>query len=150
MRKLAKASALCVCLLGLHASASAALGESEASIAADKKLFSASQRAADLPQYSLRETRLDSGTLVREYVSAKGIVFAVAWQGPFLPDLRQLLGKYFGAYTDAARSNPARRGPLRIDGPELVVQSAGRMRAFSGRAYLPREIPENFSTDMIQ
>jgi hypothetical protein len=150
MRKLTKASVLCAGLLVLHGSVWAALGENEASIASEQKLTKASQRVVDSRQYSLHEIQLDSGTLVREYVSPKGIVFAVAWQGPFLPDLRQLLGKYFAAYTDAARNNPAGRGPLQIDGPELVVQSGGRLRAFSGRAYLPREIPENFSSDMIQ
>jgi hypothetical protein len=143
MRKLTKASILCVGLLVMHGSVLAALGEYEVSI-------SASQSIVDSPQYSLHETRLDSGTLVREYVSAKGIVFAVTWQGPFLPDLRRLLGRHFGTYADAARNNPAGLGPLQIDSPELAVQSGGHMRAFSGRAYLPQEIPENFSTDLIQ
>jgi hypothetical protein len=150
MRKLAKLSILCVGLLVLHGSVLATLGENEASIVTDQKLVKASRRAVDVQQYSLNEIQLESGTFVREYISAKGIVFAVAWQGPFLPDLRQLLGKYFATYTSAAQGKPAGRGPIQIDSPELVVQSRGRMRAFSGRAYIPQELPENFSIDTIQ
>jgi hypothetical protein len=147
MRKLVKAGALCAGLFVAHGSVLAALGEAPA--APDQQSTNASRRVVDAEQYSLHETRLDSGTLVREYVSAQGTVFAVAWQGPFLPDLRQLLGKYFTAYTDAAQT-AGERGLLRIGSPELVVQAGGRMRAFSGRAYLPQELPENLSIDTIQ
>ncbi|MDR1709855.1 MAG: DUF2844 domain-containing protein, partial [Candidatus Accumulibacter sp.] len=119
MRNPIKAGILCAALLSFYASAWAALGEGEASVAVDQEAMNASRRVSDAPQYALHEIQLNSGTLVREYVSAKGIVFAVAWQGPFLPDLKQLLGQYFDAYTEAARNAPAGRGPIRIDGPEL-------------------------------
>jgi hypothetical protein len=130
----------------VHGPTRAALGEAPT---ADRQPIKTSRHVADEWQYVLREIQLESGTLVREYVSVKGTVFAVTWQGPFLPDLRQLLGRHFTAYTDAAQKAGG-RGPLYIDSPELVVQSGGRMRAFSGRAYLPQEIPENFSLDHIQ
>src|ERR1700722_19006066 len=35
-------------------------------------------------------------TVVDEYVSPAGTVFAVAWHGPFVPDMQQILGSYFG------------------------------------------------------
>lgn len=146
MRKLIKAGVLCVGLLILHGPAAAALGETGAPAASAQT--ETSRQAAGAAHYSVHETRLDSGTLVREYVSAGGTVFAVAWQGPSLPDLRHLLGKYFADYTEAAKVSG--RGPLRINNPELVVRSGGRLRAFSGQAYLPRELPENFSIGVIQ
>ncbi|MDR3299384.1 MAG: DUF2844 domain-containing protein [Candidatus Accumulibacter sp.] len=150
MRKLVSAGTLCVGLLVLHGHALAALGENAASNPPEQQPAKVSQRVVDTPQYAVDETQLDSGTRVREFVSANGTVFAVAWQGPFLPDLRQLLGRYFTAYTDAARNRSFGSGPLHIDSPELVVRSGGHMRAFSGRAYLPPELPENFSIDAIQ
>src|SRR5580704_12348400 len=45
-----------------------------------------------------------TGTVVREYASPTGTVFAVAWQGPWLPDMRQLLGSYFEQYAQAAKT----------------------------------------------
>ena len=50
-----------------------------------------------------------SGTTVREYVSSNGTVFAVAWQGPWLPDLRQMLGPYFDDYQRALQSTTGKR-----------------------------------------
>ena len=39
--------------------------------------------------YFTRDTTLAAGTRVREYVSDSGIVFAVTWEGPMLPDLKK-------------------------------------------------------------
>src|SRR2546429_3562661 len=52
-----------------------------------------------------------------------------------IPDLRQMLGGYYGQYEQAA-SAPHLGGHrhLAIEQPGLVVQSSGRMRAFYGRA----------------
>ncbi|HTD04666.1 DUF2844 domain-containing protein, partial [Undibacterium sp.] len=38
--------------------------------------------------YSINESTLSSGTVVREYVASSGIVFAVSWTGPIMPDLQ--------------------------------------------------------------
>ena len=94
--------------------------------------------------YALHEIRSASGTMIREYVNASGTVFAVAWDGPWLPDLRQVLGDHFDRYqavmqSTAARADRARRGRDRRAG--LVVQMSGHPRAFTGRAYLPALLP---------
>ena len=97
---------------------------------------------ADRTRYALHEIRSASGTMIREYVNSSGTVFAVAWDGPWLPDLRQVLGDHFDRYqaSDAtqARGCPhrARRAGHRR-GRDLVVQMSGHPRAFTGRAYLP-------------
>jgi hypothetical protein len=79
--------------------------------------------------------------MMREFVTPNGKVFAVAWQGPTRPDLRQALGQYFDAYALAPRSKLADRRHVQIQQGDLVVQAGGHMRALSGRAYLLSAIP---------
>jgi len=83
--------------------------------------------------------------MIREYVNSSGTVFAVAWDGPWLPDLRQVLGDHFDGYQAAMqrRQGAARtgRGALVIDEAGIVVQMSGHPRAFTGRAYLPGLLP---------
>jgi hypothetical protein len=82
-----------------------------------------------------------AGATVREYVSPAGVVFGVAWEGPTLPDLRQLLGSYFALYVDAMSARHTRRAPVTIELPGLIVHASGHMRAFAGQAYLPQSVP---------
>jgi hypothetical protein len=139
-----------VTLFFLSSSAIAALGGDEASVATDQVRMKASRRVFNTPQYTVHEIQTPSGTLVREYISAQGQVFAVAWKGPFLPDLQQILGSYFNEYGNAASSKHTRRGPVLVQQPGLVIQSGGHMRAFSGRAYIPLLLPVNMTLDEIQ
>ncbi|WP_374190163.1 DUF2844 domain-containing protein [Burkholderia pseudomallei] len=76
--------------------------------------------------YTVRETTLGSGTVVREYVSTAGTVFALSWQGPVAPNLSDLLGAYFPQYEAGGRGTP-----LRADGAGAGRASFGR--AASGR-----------------
>jgi hypothetical protein len=87
---------------------------------------------------------------VREYASPNGIVFGVTWNGPWMPDLRQLLGPYFNQYMVAAQGKKAARGPVSIQLPGLVVERGGHARSFFGRAYVPQMIPQGVTADAIQ
>lgn len=94
--------------------------------------------------YTIHESGLDGGTTVREYATPEGVVFAVAWRGPVLPDLNALMGGYFNAFREHAQQARAagRRGsPLAMETDALVVRSNGRMRNFFGSAYAPGLIP---------
>ncbi len=94
--------------------------------------------------WTAQQTTLDTGTTVQEFSTANGIVFAVTWQGPVLPDLQTLLGKHFLAYAKTAsqaRENHRFGGAVLVTGPELVMHSGGRMRNFSGYAYVPALVP---------
>lgn len=94
--------------------------------------------------YTTHESQLETGTLVREFADASGLVFAVTWRGPVLPDLRQWLGGYFGAFkqeTDQQRVAGRRGAPVNLVQEELVVRSHGRMRHFFGHAYVPARVP---------
>lgn len=122
--------------------ASATLGEPEISVQTDVARAHASIKSSqDRTGYRVHEIRLPSGTVMREFVAPSGTVFAVAWQGPTRPDLRQALGQYFDAYATAPRSKLQDRRHVQIQRGDLVVQGGGHMRALSGRAYLLSAIP---------
>ena len=97
--------------------------------------------------YTHLERQLDTGTVVHEFVDAGGTVFAVAWSGPFLPDLRELLGASFPALQESAARG--RTSALSINRPDLVLVSAGHMRGFEGRAWLPTRLPAGFDPRQI-
>ena len=122
--------------------ASATLGEPEVTVQADvAQLHAAIKSSEDRTGYRVHEILLPSGTVMREFVAPNGNVFAVAWQGPTRPDLRQALGQYFDAFASAPRSKFSDRRHLQIQQGDLVLQSGGHMRALSGRAYLQSAIP---------
>ena len=87
---------------------------------------------------------LKSGTVVDEYVDASGTVFAVAWSGPFKPDLKQLLGRHFGRLAQHRGGGQANRSRVDVDTGDLVVQSSGHMGAFVGHAWVPARLPAGF------
>jgi len=100
--------------------------------------------AATPTLYSAHSTLLETGTSVQEYSNSAGVVFAISWKGPVMPDLSTLLGTYFSHFDQAARASRSSRNigtPLIIENPDLVVQSSGHMRSFSGNAYVPGLIP---------
>lgn len=128
----------------------AALGGDVASVEADRAHMKAQRRVFAIQRFSVQEMQTSYGTTVREYVSPAGKVFAVAWEGPHMPDLQQLFGDYFAAYQDAAKATRKGRGPLSIEQPGLVVHSGGRARGYAGRAYVPQLVPQDVSLDEIK
>jgi hypothetical protein len=146
------------CLIGLMlvcaslpGSAAAALGGDMESVDADQAAMNAtSEITASTEFYTVYELRTETGAVVREYLSLAGSVFAVAWQGPLLPNLRLLLGDYFAQYTEAAQNQHGDHGRLVVRQADLVVESSGHMRAFIGRAYLPRALPQDVAVTDIQ
>jgi hypothetical protein len=121
-------------------------------VAAAKAAASGSVAGSSL--YSTHVTQLENGTVVREFSNSKGVVFAVSWQGPVLPDLTELLGSYFKTFKTAAeqaRASGRRGGPMGLARDDLVVSSNGRMRDFFGYAYAPALIPTGVSIkDVLQ
>ena len=129
----------------------ATLGEDAASIQADQVQMKASARILPAQLYSVHEMQTTTGTTIREFVSPAGSVFAVTWQGPFAPDLRQLLGQHFEIYNQAARDPAGRRGRgLHIESGDLVFDSGGHMRFITGRAYLQSKLPSGVRADDVQ
>lgn len=103
------------------------------------------------PVYTISQSTLDSGTVVREYSGADGVVFAVSWNGPTLPDLRTLLGDKFASMTSAAAKRPkAGHSQLAVDQSDVVIVSNGHMRSFAGHAWIPSALPAGFDTNVIE
>lgn len=138
----ALSGALLIAALGPRI-ASATLGEPEITVQTDVAQLRASIKSSqDRVSYRVHEIQLPSGTMLREFVAPDGNVFAVAWNGPTQPNLRQALGKYFDALASAPKPKFVDHRHLQIQQGDLVVQGSGHMRAgFSGRAYLASAIP---------
>jgi len=134
----------------LPESAKAALGAPYASIQADQTELHAAVKVTPHTNYEMHELTLPSGTLVREYVTTSGVVFAVAWNGPSKPNLSQLLGPYFADLNAAAKNGRGGHTHLDLSRSDLVIQAGGRMRAFFGRAYLVAAIPAGVSSDDLR
>lgn len=141
---------LALTLLAASAPAAATLGEDASSVRVDQAQLQGSLQITGASKFAVHELHLPSGTAVRQYVSPAGLVFAVSWQGPSLPDLRQVLGRYFERYSAAAGIQGAGPGPRLAELPELVVHSGGHMRAFFGRAYVPQMLPRGVLAEDIQ
>lgn len=139
--------------LAFPSAASASLGGAVATVDADRvKMQGALLRIAQTDGYAVHELQSPSGTVVREFVSPTGTVFGVAWQGPWVPDLRQVLGDYFEQYRAALAQQHARRhrGPVSIETSGLVIQLSGHQRSFSGRVYVPQLVPPGVETASIR
>ena len=101
--------------------------------------------------YTVSQSTLDSGTIVREYSDSAGVVFAVSWNGPTLPDLRTLLGDKFLTMTAAAGKRPkAGHSQLAVQQSDVVIVSNGHMRSFAGHAWIPSALPAGFDTNAIE
>jgi hypothetical protein len=139
--------------LGLCLPAFAALGGDLSSVQADQAHMKASLKTTAGQAYTLHEIKTEIGTVVHEFVSPDGRVFAVAWHGPSMPPLQQILGSYFQQYSAGVQAHHdprVRRSPLNIQEPGLVVQSSGHPRGYFGRAYVPGMLPPGVTLDQIR
>lgn len=109
---------------------------------------------AAVAAYTVNTATLANGTVIREYLDAKGAVFGVAWRGPRVGSLQALLGSYFPAWQKGLADAQAKRGggygPVSMQADDLVVESGGHMGALVGRAWLPHALPQGVSADQIQ
>jgi hypothetical protein len=136
-------------------SAFAGLGGDLNSILTDQVRFQGSVQTTQMATFTIHEIHPATGTVIREYVSPAGKVFAVSWRGAWPPDMRQLLGSYFPQYQEAiqaeasAHPNPGRRA-VQIVQPEFVFQHGGHPKFFTGKAYLPQMLPAGVKAEAIQ
>jgi hypothetical protein len=130
----------------------ASLGGNVDSVGADRAHMNASVKVTPNGSVNVQEIQGPAGTVVNEYVSPTGSVFAVAWHGHFLPDMQQIMGSYFDQYSAALQSQEKHFGrhPLNIKQSGIVVQTGGHMRDYFGRAYIPSLLPQGFDPDQIQ
>jgi hypothetical protein len=152
-RPAAAALVFLISILGAAFPAWASLGGDAVSIQADQIQMQGSRTTKAADSYTVHEIQAATGTVVREYLSPEGKVFAVAWTGPRLPDLRQLFGEYFEPYRATVQSRSGMRmarKPIVIDQPGLAIRIGGHIGAFSGRAYIPGMLPSGVRAEDIQ
>ena len=125
--------------LGMARGAHATLGGDVASVATNQAHLRATRQVRSLPTGECHELRPASGPVVHEYLSPSGAVYAVSWHGHGAPDLRELLGPYFAQLSTGQRRGGHHR--MALTGSDLVVESSGHSRLFSGRAWIPYLVP---------
>lgn len=122
--------------------ARAGLGEPVDSVQRDHTaLRGATLSVTPMLSYDLHETTTVDGIRLRQYVSRTGTVFAVAWSGPALPDLKLVLGKNYDAYVAAATAHRGSHHVMNVATPELVLNVTKHSRGFTGHAHLPALLP---------
>jgi len=131
----------------------ASLGSDSASVEADRGKMEGTLQITSNDSYAVHQIQTSTGVAVKEFVSPAGKVFAVAWQGPFHPDLHQLLGAYYDRYVQAVQAQRTKRrghGPMVIQQPGLIVQISGHSRSFWGRAYVPEMMPAGVHVEELR
>lgn len=138
-------------LLALAFPAWASLGDNVTTVQGDSARMKGSLRSVATAKYVTHEIQVPTGQIVREFVSSDGTVFGVAWEGPFQPDLPQLLGSYFEPVKQAAAAQQRHgHGPVSIETSGFVFQAGGHARNFHGRAYVPAMVPQGVDVTEIQ
>ena len=128
-----------------------ALGRQAESTDVDQKMLQARKSIRPGADFTVHELTLPSGTVVREFVGADGRVFAVAWRGPTLPDLKQIFGDdNLQTFLSAPPEQRSPRKSRTVRSNDLVVHSTGSARFFSGFAYIPSLMPPRVREEDIQ
>jgi hypothetical protein len=144
---------ICLLMLALPIPALAALGGDVTSVQQDQAQMKGALKTTEAEAYTTHEITAPGKTIVKEYVSPEGKVFAISWSGPFIPNMQQLLGTYSDRFVQAAKvqreSQPGHR-PVNIHQPDFVFQNGGHMRSYFGRAYLPAMVPQGVNVDALQ
>lgn len=108
------------------------------------------QQAQATGSVTYRETVLNTGTVIHEYLGDDGVVYAVTWKGPLLPDLHELLGSHYSALAQPGVPMRQGNGHLQIRRDDLVVETRGQMGAFEGRGWLPPRVPRFLKIDRLK
>ena len=149
-----RASSAVAIVLLLSPSAFASLGGTVASVEIDRvRTQSALIRIQRVTGYSVHELQSPTGTTIREYYGSNDVVFGVAWDGEWPPDLRQLFGTYFDRYqaaVQASRRAGRSHNRVAIDDNGLIVHASGHGRSFSGIAYVQALMPAGINADVVR
>lgn len=142
MKSLNKIVPLLVCILPNLSVAT--LGEGAASITNDNNALAA--RVSQVVPQSLSNNKYQTSIIktsnnitLKEFL-ANGKVFAITWNGPVYPDLKQLLGTYFPQMKTATKAMNDLTS-LRLNGQDFVFLQSGLPGMLSGLAYVPSLVP---------
>lgn len=112
-------------------------------------------RSADsIAVYTVSQNRLASGTVVREYANLQGVVFAVSWNGPSLPDLHSLMGDQYTMLSNHSKPDSTLPGApqrqLALAPSDMMLIGSSHQRNYVGRAWIPAALPPGFNTAVIE
>lgn len=133
--------------------ANAVLGEAAASVHADQVRLHGARRLSQGLRYQVHDIRQADDSVLRQYVTPSGTVFAVSWRSHLKPNLQALLGSHFPGYAQATRDATSRKGYARqnaIQAGNLVVSETMQMGLFTGRAYLRHLVPEGVDLNALR
>ncbi len=151
MRFFLTVAAVGTVLLSLASPAFAALGGKAASIDTDRVRLHARISRSVAVGATQNDLILNDGTVTRQFTNAAGMVFAVSWNGPMRPNLRQLFGDYYPRLQAAAsRTNRLHaRLAFTASDADFVVRSGGHPGAFWGYAVLLNQVPAGFDASRM-
>jgi hypothetical protein len=125
----------------LSAGAHAELGGAPTTVQTDARALSGAITVEHAANFDRHQITQADGSVVREYVSPRGTVFAVAWSGRTTPDLKTLLGAHYATYIAALAKQRPSHHVLTVTTPDLVVTIVRYQHTGSGSASLPAEVP---------
>lgn len=131
----------------------AELGGVEASIKADQARVQGTRTVMRGQAYAVHEIRTPNRSVLREFVSPAGKVFAVTYSGSSLGESNQLMGSYSAEIAVAMKSVHGGRhvgGPVILHMPGVVYEAVGHMRSYTVRAYVTDSVPEGVKLEEIR
>jgi len=151
LRFLLTVVAVGVSLVSLAPPAFAALGGRAETVDTDRARLHARLNRSNLATAIQNDLTLNDGTVTRQFTNADGVVFAVSWNGPMRPNLRQLFGDYYPRLQSAAAKTARLHARLAFSAndADFVVRSGGHPGAFWGYAILPGKVPAGFDASRL-
>jgi len=132
------------------ASDATAMGASPTPAAPQTAAAALSSEASSMNSWTTQSFVTSRGVTVREYIASSGVVFGVAWQGHRPPDLRTLLGSYYGQYAIASAAGGHKDlHRAKYAGTDVVVTMAGHMGRVTGRAYVASLAPADVDPSVV-
>ena len=130
----------------------AVLGQTEASVTTDQQRMKTEDRVQTFASYRVHQLTTTNGPTVREYVSPQGVVFGVAWQGRFMPNVNQLLGTYVENLQTATadQTRILRRRGITVKTGDFVYSNFCHLQNCTGRAYVPAFVPSSVSAEVVR
>jgi len=140
-----------VSLVSLAPPAFAALGGRTETVDTDRVRLHARLNRTTVAGGAQHDLTLNDGTVTRQFTNADGVVFAVSWNGPMRPNLRQLFGDYYPRLQSAAAKTARLHARLAFSAndADFVVRSGGHPGAFWGYAVLPGKVPAGFDASRL-
>ena len=144
----------CLGSLLLSQSAYATLGENSDSVSRVQKAFNATKKPGTSSINYTVEVLTSPGSVIKEYLSKDGTVFAVTWKGLSRPNLALLFGQYYQEFAQASelkqRTLSIRARRETIHGSSIQVFRSRHGHDNRGLAYVTSLLPAGVQPKELQ